>query len=118
MTTGILITICTLLLAAYVFDLPASKTKIPSVILLLYLGWMVRQFSELFELKIPDLYPLLPILGTVGLILIVLEGSLELELDKSKFQLVKKTVVVSLVPMLVLSFLMAFTFQYFTNASL
>lgn len=118
MTTGILITICTLLLAAYVFDLTASKTKIPSVILLLYLGWMVRQFSELFELKIPDLYPLLPILGTVGLILIVLEGSLELELDKSKFQLVKKTIVVSLVPMLLLSFLMAFTFQYFTNASL
>ena len=66
MTTGILITICILLLAAYVFDLTASKTKIPSVILLLYLGWMVRQFSELFEIRIPDLYPLLPILGDCG----------------------------------------------------
>jgi hypothetical protein len=36
---------CTLslLLVAYLFDLTASRTQIPSVILLLVLGWFVRE---------------------------------------------------------------------------
>ena len=118
MTTGILIGFCVLLLVAYVFDVSASKTKVPSVILLLWLGWMVRQFSELFELPIPNLSPLLPILGTIGLILIVLEGSLELEIDQTKFALIKKTVVVSVIPMFALAFLLAFLFQAVTHCSL
>lgn len=118
MTSGILIAFCILLLIAYLFDLSASKTKVPSVILLLWLGWMVRQFTVLFELPIPNLSPLLPILGTIGLILIVLEGSLELEIDRSKLNLIKKTVVVSVIPMFVLSFMLAFLFQAFTNCTL
>jgi hypothetical protein len=32
-----------LLLVAYLFDLTASRTQIPSVILLLVLGWFVRE---------------------------------------------------------------------------
>ena len=41
-TTTIIIIICTLLLLAYVFDISSTLTKVPSVILLLLLGWMVR----------------------------------------------------------------------------
>ncbi len=117
MTTAIIITLCTLLLLAYVFDYSSSKTKIPSVIFLLLLGWGVRQISQLMNMNIPQLTMLLPILGTVGLILIVLEGSLELELNKSKKSLIIKSFTVALVPLLVLAFLMAFSFQYFSNAS-
>jgi Kef-type K+ transport system membrane component KefB len=72
-----------LLLVAYLFDLTASRTQIPSVILLLVLGWFAE--TTLLDIEIPDLTSTLPILGTIGLILIVLEGSLELELNKSKF---------------------------------
>jgi Kef-type K+ transport system membrane component KefB len=39
--TTVIITICALLLIAYLFDLTSSKSKIPSVILLLLLGWLV-----------------------------------------------------------------------------
>ncbi|MFZ9956948.1 MAG: sodium:proton antiporter, partial [Flavobacteriales bacterium] len=81
MTTTIIITICVLLLLAYVFDISSALTKIPSVILLLLLGWLVKQTVDLLNINIPNLNPLLPILGTIGLILIVLEGSLELELN-------------------------------------
>ena len=88
MTIPLIITICVLLILAYVFDITSSKTKIPSVILLLLLGWTVGQISNRFEIPIPNLNPILPILGTVGLILIVLEGSLELELNKSKYSFV------------------------------
>ncbi|MFZ1452000.1 MAG: hypothetical protein WAT20_04815, partial [Ferruginibacter sp.] len=47
------------------------------------------------------------------LILIVLEGSLELELNKSKTPIIKKSIIASLLPILVMSFLLAFAFQYF-----
>lgn len=117
MTVAIIITICILLLLAYVFDLTAAKTKVPSVILLLILGFLVHQISKLLELSIPDLTPLLPIFGTVGLILIVLEGSLELEFNKSKAGLIKKSFIASLLPMLALAFLLSFLFQYFGQTS-
>ncbi len=112
MTASILIVICTLMLIAYVFDLTSSKTRIPSVILLLLLGWSVRQLSESLRIPIPDLSPVLPFIGTIGLLLIVLEGSLELELNISKKEIIKKSVITALIPMLALSFLLAFGFQY------
>jgi len=112
MTVTIIITFCVLLLIAYVFDLTSSRTKIPSVIMLLLLGWTVRQLSTWFEIQLPDFSPMLPVLGTIGLILIVLEGSLELELNKSKFGLIKKSFVGALIPMLALAFLLAFLFHY------
>ncbi len=110
---SILITICILLLFAYIFDITSSKTKIPSVILLLVLGWAVGYGSKALVLEIPDLTPILPIIGTIGLVLIVLEGSLELELNRSKLPFVWKTTVMSLAPMLILSFILAYAFMYF-----
>ena len=113
MTSAIIITICTLLLIAYIFDLTASKTRIPSVILLLLLGWGVRQLAVALHIKIPDLSELLPIFGTIGLILIVLEGSLELELNRSKASVIRKSFIAALLPILAMSFLLAYAFQYF-----
>ena len=113
MTTGIIIAVCGLLLFAYIFDLTASRTRIPSVILLLILGWGVRQITQVIKIPIPDLAGLLPFLGTLGLILIVLDGTLELELNKSKKSLIKKSVTAALLPIFALTFLMAFAFQYF-----
>lgn len=117
MTSAILIAICSLLLIAYLFDLTSLKTKIPSVILLLLLGWSVRQLTNLFGLNFPDFSSVLPIIGTIGLILIVLEGSLELELNKSKFKLIRKSLLGSLIPMIVLAFLLAYLFKYFGQFS-
>jgi cell volume regulation protein A len=117
MTIAIIITLCTLLLLAYIFDLTSGKTKVPSVILLLILGFVVRKLAELFKIDFPDLTSLLPIFGTIGLILIVLEGSLELELNKSKAPLIKKSLVASLFPMLGLALLLSFLFQHFAQAS-
>src|SRR6478735_1794214 len=118
MTVTIIITFCVLLLIAYVFDLSASKTKIPSVILLLILGWSVRQLTSYLDFKLPDLSSVLPVLGTVGLILIVLEGSLELELNASKFKLIRKSFIGSLLSLLALAFILAFLFRHFGGYNL
>ena len=82
MTISIIITLCVLVLLSYFFDLTSKKTRIPSVILLLLVGWGVRQISYYLDINVPDLSEILPIVGTIGLILIVLEGSMELELSK------------------------------------
>ena len=118
MTTTIIITFCVLLLIAYVFDLTSSKTKIPSVILLLILGWSVKQLTIMLGVQLPDFSPILPVLGTVGLVLIVLEGALELELNKSKFGLIGKSFLGALLPMIALAFLLAFAFKYFGQVEL
>lgn len=117
MTTSIIISICLLLILAYIFDITSSKTKIPSVIFLLIVGWAVKQGTEIIELKVPNLTSILPVLGTVGLILIVLEGSLELELNKSKLPFIRKSALVAIIPMLLFSFALAFAFHYFGGIS-
>ena len=104
MTSTIICILCVLLLIAYFFDLTSEKTRIPSVILLLFLGWLLHRLTDLFEVSVPNLSPLLPICGTVGLIMIVLEGSLELELDKTKVPLIGKSLVMALVSILLLAF--------------
>lgn len=103
MSNAIIISLCLLLLISYMFDVSSPKTKIPSVILLLIVGWTVRQSADFFGISIPNLSPILPIIGTVGLILIVFEGALDLELNRSKKKLIISSISMSLIPMLVLS---------------
>lgn len=104
METLVIISLCALLLFAYIFDITASKTKIPSVIFLLLLGFCVKQLTQAFAIDIPNLSHLLPALGSIGLILIVLEGAMELELNRSKFPVVAKTSLMALLPMLFVAF--------------
>ncbi|WP_418262649.1 sodium:proton antiporter [Flavobacterium faecale] len=111
----VIISLCILLLIAYLFDLTAGFTKIPSVILLLLLGWIVKEVTFFFDIRVPNLTSTLPILGTIGLILIVLEGSLELELNHSKRGLINKSFLGALVPLLILAFSLAYAFQYYTG---
>ena len=104
----VIITLSVLLLIAYVFDLTSSKTKIPSVILLLLTGWAVKQATTVLHINLPDLSPILPELGSIGLILIVLEGSLELELNSSKGKVIGKTFLGVLFTMGATAFLFAY----------
>lgn len=112
MTTTIIISLCVLLLIAYLFDLTFTKTKIPTVLLLFIMGWAVKQLTDYFKISLPDFTPVLPIIGTIGLILIVLEGSLELELNASKFSLIRKSIIGVLVSMVVSAFVLAFFFKW------
>lgn len=117
MTLTIIIAICSLLLISYLFDITSSRTKVPSVILLLLLGWAVRQVTSLFNFHLPDFSDVLPILGTLGLVLIVLEGSLELELNRSKLGLIRKSFLGAFIPMIALAFSLAFFFSYIGHYS-
>ncbi len=111
MTIQILIVISVLLLIGYAFDLTSNKTRIPSVILLLGLGYLAHWISDFFNLNLPDLSAYLPILGTIGLILIVLEGALELDLRRSTIPIIKKSFFMAVIPMLIIAFGLAYSFH-------
>jgi hypothetical protein len=66
----------------------------------------------------PDLQPILPGLGTIGLILIVLEGALELELNSSKVPVIKKSTVAAFIPLFALAFGIATAFSYYCHTDL
>lgn len=106
-----IIGICLVLLVSYLFDITSKFTKVPSVIFLLATGWLLNQVGGLFNIIIPNLNVILPILGTIGLILIVLEGSLELELNRSTQSVVKKSALIALFPLVII----AIGFSLFLN---
>lgn len=84
-----LIILSGLVIFSYLFDLVASKTKLPAVLLLLLLGIGLRLLVDNLKLETFDFLKILPALGTVGLILIVFEGSLELRYDPGKNKLIR-----------------------------
>lgn len=117
MTATIIILLCVLLLTAYLFDLTAAKTSIPSVILLFVLGFSVKKGLTYFDFRYPDFDLVLPILGTIGLILIVLEGSLELELNKTKLPLIKKSLIGVLISTVAPAFVVAALLSWLGGSS-
>ena len=98
---------------AYLFALTSAKTKIPSVLLLLILGWAIKQITVFLNIQLPDFNPALPVIATIGLVLIVLEGSLELKIDRTKTGLILKSFLGALFPIIILTFAIAYGFHYF-----
>lgn len=92
----ILIAVSILIILSYLFILISGKIKVPSVILLLLTGiglqFLVKETEYNFsETKFP-----LELLGIIGLIFIVLEGSLDLKITRQKLPLIGKSFVSAL----------------------
>ena len=90
-TLSILFALPLIVIFSYLFDTIARKTKFPAVILLMFTGILIRTVTTAsgyndFEF----LENLIPVLGTIGLILIVLEGAFELEISFEKLPLILK----------------------------
>ena len=90
-TLDILFVLPLLIIFSYLFDAFARKTKFPSVILLMLTGILIRFFISFSSYdNFAFLDNLIPVLGTIGLILIVLEGAIELEINREKLPLILK----------------------------
>ena len=83
------------IIISYFFNLYAKKTGIPAVLLLIFLGIIINYSLRIVGYSKPDLLPFLGVLGVIGLILIVLEAALDLELLKEKFGLITKSLLVA-----------------------
>lgn len=111
-TLSILFVLPLLIIFSYLFDAIARKTKFPSVILLMFTGIVVRGFTSFYGVgDFAFLDSLIPVLGTIGLILIVLEGALELEIKKEKLPIIGKGFLAALIILLLNVFVISWIFQ-------
>ena len=100
-----------IIVLSFIYTVIAARTNIPSVLLLIMTGIGIS--LGLNETGVDDLnlMPVLEILGIVGLIMIVLEAALDLELTRDKLPLIGKTLLVALLSLLASSFIIAAIFQ-------
>lgn len=105
---GLVIAASLIIILSYFSNFVSRKTNIPSPLLLIGLGIAMQQGMEYMGIAgIPEQNLVLEVLGTVGLIFIVLEAALDLELSKEKWPTIWKSFVVALVGLVLSSFLIA-----------
>ena len=90
-TELVLIILAGIIVLSYLFSIISTLVKIPSVLLLLITGVLLRVFSDAEGWNIHFPGKLTELLGTIGLIMIVLEAGLDLKLGRDKIKLVRNS---------------------------
>jgi Kef-type K+ transport system membrane component KefB len=80
-----------LFILAYLLEVLGRRFRIPAVVLLIATGMAAREVLDRAGLELRFVEPLLPLVGTIGLILIVLEGALDLELRRERALLIARS---------------------------
>jgi len=105
------------LILSFFFGEIAKKTNVPSVLMLIVLGILMKfgleaaGFGEGESMEVKFL-PYLKILGIVGVIMIVLEAALELKLEKGKYWAIGKALLIALICLLVSTYVAALILHY------
>lgn len=111
----LVLALASVVILSYFFNIISRKTKIPSVLWLLGTGMLVKYF---------DTYQLIPesvinksveILGIVGLIMIILEASLDLHLTRDRKMIIIRAFVSALIILLASSFGIAYLINYWLH---
>ena len=108
---GLIIIFSLTIILSYFFNLISSRSGVPSVLMLILLGMVVNFGLNMMNFDKPNLGPILEILGVVGLILIVLEAALDLELIKNKIGLIVKSFAAALLGLAATAYLGAVVLQ-------
>ena len=87
----ILIVLCVVTIISYIFNILSDRLRVPSVILLIICGMILKGVTGHYQMNLLVPKTVLEILGVIGLILIVLEGALDLKITRDKKQLILKS---------------------------
>ncbi len=104
---NLIIEVSLVLILSFIFNGIAKKTNVPAVLMLIILGIIIQYVIKAFGQGAFNFFPLLEILGIVGLIMIVLEAALELELERDKLVPILKSLAVALIGLVASTFLAA-----------
>jgi cell volume regulation protein A len=106
-SNGLVIIGSLIVIISYLFNLAAKRYSIPSVLLLIVLGMVLHGIVSATGIQSPNLSPILEVLGIIGLIMIVLEASLDLELSGDKRKLITRAFFTALVNLVLSALLIA-----------
>lgn len=73
-----------ILLAAFAIERAGQRYRIPPVLLLIAAGMIAKPLLNAFGWTLAGLDMIVPIIGTIGLVLIVLEGALDISLSRER----------------------------------
>lgn len=112
---NLLIEASVILIISFICSEISRKTSIPSVLLLIILGVILKVAMDVFNVEEVDFFPYLEVLGIVGLIMIVLEAALELKLEKDKIMPITRALIIALIGLLLSTWLTAEVLAYFID---
>ena len=98
---NIIIGVSIIIILSFLFNGLSKKTNIPAVLMLIVLGVGIQYALGYFSDDKLNFFPILEVLGIVGLIMIVLEAALELELKREKMIPIVKSMVIALIGLVV-----------------
>jgi NhaP-type Na+/H+ or K+/H+ antiporter len=110
---NIIIEASVILILSFIFNGISKRTNIPSVLLLIFLGVILQFVLSYLTPDQVDFFPALEVLGIIGLIMIVLEAALELELKREKLVPILKSMSVALLGLLGSAYLAALILYQF-----
>ncbi len=110
---NIIIEASVILILSFLFNGIAKKTNIPSVLLLILLGVILQFILSYFTSGDVDFFQALEVLGIIGLIMIVLEAALELELKREKLVPIIKSMAIALIGLVGSAYLAALILHQF-----
>ena len=107
-----IIIICAVVIVSFFFNIIARRTNIPSVLMLIALGVGMQQLLLNYDLD-PDYTNPLEILGIIGVIMIVLEAALDLELKREKWPVIWKSFTIAFISLVLTSLAISFFIRLF-----
>ena len=110
---NVIIAVSAIIILSFLFNGISKKTNIPAVLMLIVLGVVVQYFIKYTSGSLPDFFPILEVLGIVGLIMIVLEAALELKLRKADLFPILKSLLIALISLLVSTWAAAYILHEF-----
>jgi len=117
-SNGLVIIGSLIVIISYLFNLIARRYSIPSVLLLIATGMALHGIVKTLGIDSPDLTSILEVLGIIGLIMIVLEASLDLELSGGKRKLISRAFFTALLNLMVSAILIALVMMVYIQVDL
>ena len=111
---NLIIELSAIVIISFWFNGISKKTNIPSVLMLIVLGIILQYALKYFEPTLPEFDSSLEVLGTIGLIMIVLEAALELELKREKLWPIVKSMAIALIGLIGSAWVAALIIYQFT----
>ena len=100
---------------SFFFGELSKRTNVPSVLMLIVLGIVIKLGLDTVGLGNLDFFPVLQILGIIGLIMIVLEAALELKLERDKFLAIGKALAVAAIGLIASTWVAAIVLHRFID---
>jgi len=110
---NLIIEFSVIIILSFLFNGLSKKTNIPAVLMLIALGVILQYVLHYFTSETIDFFPILEVLGIVGLIMIVLEAALELELKREKLVPILKSLAIALIGLALSTWAAASILYYF-----